>query len=96
MPYDSHVIDVHTHFFNARHMPLKNIFEGYGLPGPAAYTLARISNFLTNKAESFGLITDFLNATDNVDELASFSAELAIDANTRKIVSSDNSNRFSI
>ena len=45
--YPSHIIDMHTHMFNAYYLPLKGIFISWGIPEKIAHRLARLSYGIT-------------------------------------------------
>src|SRR5947208_2762534 len=46
-PINVPVIDIHTHAFNARDLPLKGIFCAKGVPDDVAGSLAKVINFWT-------------------------------------------------
>lgn len=78
--YPELVVDIHTHLFNARFLPLKGVLESKGVPGWLAVPARTLFNLLTGKAD---FIVDpgerfeaFVAATDQMDQLGDALAQV--------------------
>lgn len=47
LDYPTHIVDMHTHMFNAYYLPLKGIFISWGIPNKLSHQLARLSYSIT-------------------------------------------------